>query len=72
MALLYGCAGCLTAKNGGFRPGQLRMRTVCGDTPPDTRWLGWLLAGGGVLLAAARPDARAALSSRLPSLFETL
>jgi hypothetical protein len=48
------------------------MRTVCGDTPPDTRWLGWLLAGGGVLLAAARPDARAALSSRLPSLFETL
>ena len=26
MALLYGRAGCLTAKNGGFRPGQMRSR----------------------------------------------
>jgi hypothetical protein len=26
MALLYGRAGCLTAENGGFRPGQVAAR----------------------------------------------
>ena len=28
MGLLYGCAGRLTAKNGGFRPGQMIITTV--------------------------------------------
>ena len=34
MALLYGRAGCLTAKNGGFRPGQsdrAKRRSFRGD-----------------------------------------
>jgi 7-keto-8-aminopelargonate synthetase-like enzyme len=28
MALLYGPAGCLTAKNGRFRPGQSRFEAI--------------------------------------------
>jgi hypothetical protein len=31
MVLSYGCAGRLTAKNGGFRPGQIAKETY---TPP--------------------------------------
>jgi ABC-type anion transport system duplicated permease subunit len=30
MALLYGCAGRLTAQNGGFRPGQIALYVVGG------------------------------------------
>jgi hypothetical protein len=34
MALLYGRAGLLTAKNGGFRPGQVRrLRFKAFDIP---------------------------------------
>ena len=38
MALLYGHAGRLTAKNGGFRPGQLGPRALSVWDPAGHRW----------------------------------
>ena len=35
MVLLYGRAGPLTAKNGGFRPGQMFRERVLSDTAFD-------------------------------------
>ena len=52
MALLYGRAGRLTAKNGGFRPGQIDAQTFTGaGSPAHHRFPVWWTGDGVPLMA---------------------
>ena len=48
MAFLYGCAGCLTAKNGGSRPGQIMELAEFMDMSLQPLWTSVPRSVGGL------------------------
>ena len=57
MALLYGRAGCLTAENGGFRPGRTVDESFRTLGAAGRSVQGWSKGGQGALLLALKHPA---------------